>query len=197
MAEDTEKTCVCPWTSQDAGGGHTEYLQEYEPKCPVHSYHLFDPRKGEWVLTQAPHRMVIVEGEIEVCDTCRNIHGEMVAWDQTWHAIHRNKIRQVQHCWVNIPGTETLMPLCEDPGAKQIGFNTAEEAMAVPVCRVCHPKAIALARKEEWDKLLGHAGVNLFIAGWQQARDQSSPTRDSLIDLVKAALQHVREIIGR
>ena len=42
--------CVCTPHEQDAGGGHTEYLLEYEPACPEHSEHLWDPKRGMWVL---------------------------------------------------------------------------------------------------------------------------------------------------
>lgn len=40
--------CIPHW--QDAGGGYTEFVLEYEPSCPEHSDHLYDPRTGEWVL---------------------------------------------------------------------------------------------------------------------------------------------------
>lgn len=46
--------CVCTFHEQDAGGGYTEYLLEYEPACPDHSTHLWDPKQGEWVL-QSEH----------------------------------------------------------------------------------------------------------------------------------------------
>ncbi|RDI32427.1 hypothetical protein DEU38_103160 [Rhodococcus sp. AG1013] len=41
--------CVCTAHTQDAGGGYTEHLLEYEPACPEHSQHLYDPRLGEWI----------------------------------------------------------------------------------------------------------------------------------------------------
>ena len=31
---------------------------------------------------EQPHRMAVVDGEIEVCDTCVNSEGNPVAWDQ-------------------------------------------------------------------------------------------------------------------
>lgn len=40
--------CACtpaglnPWP-------YTEEEVEYEPACPIHSTHLYDPRRGEWV----------------------------------------------------------------------------------------------------------------------------------------------------
>ena len=42
--------CSCTPHEQDAGGGHTEYLLEYEPSCPDHSEHLWSPTQGMWVL---------------------------------------------------------------------------------------------------------------------------------------------------
>lgn len=42
--------CIPHW--QDAGGGYTEYVPEYEPSCPEHSEHLWNPRTGEWVLRE-------------------------------------------------------------------------------------------------------------------------------------------------
>ena len=42
--------CSCTPHEQDAGGGYTEYLLEYEPACPEHSEHLWDPTQGAWVL---------------------------------------------------------------------------------------------------------------------------------------------------
>lgn len=47
--------CLCTPYSQDAGGGYFELLAEYEPACPVHSEHLYDPRTGAWVSDRAPH----------------------------------------------------------------------------------------------------------------------------------------------
>lgn len=42
--------CACSFDSEDRGGGHFELVQEYEPACPVHSEHLYDPVLGMWVL---------------------------------------------------------------------------------------------------------------------------------------------------
>ncbi|WP_029292241.1 hypothetical protein [Cellulomonas sp. HZM] len=48
--------CCCIWHDQDAGGGYTETVVEYEPACPEHSEHLYDPRTGTWVLQPDPLR---------------------------------------------------------------------------------------------------------------------------------------------
>lgn len=53
--------CTCPWTVEDFGGGVTATVPEYEPSCPVHSMHLFDPRTGAWVLRAAPAVVVTAE----------------------------------------------------------------------------------------------------------------------------------------
>ena len=42
--------CSCTPHEQSAGGVYTEYLLEYEPACPEHSEHLWDPTQGAWVL---------------------------------------------------------------------------------------------------------------------------------------------------
>jgi hypothetical protein len=42
--------CTCEHTMQNAGGGYYEAIAEYDPACPVHSHHLYDPKKNEWVL---------------------------------------------------------------------------------------------------------------------------------------------------
>lgn len=47
---DPKDGCACTPHWQDAGGGYTEFVPEYEPACPEHSYHLYDPRTDEWVL---------------------------------------------------------------------------------------------------------------------------------------------------
>ncbi|WP_432679368.1 hypothetical protein ACRAJ3_11500 [Rhodococcus pyridinivorans] len=41
--------CACTWHTQDAGCGYTEVIPEYEPACPEHSHHLYDPRAGMWI----------------------------------------------------------------------------------------------------------------------------------------------------
>jgi hypothetical protein len=40
--------CTCIPHDQYAGGGHTERLVEYDPACPVHSEHVYNPRTGVW-----------------------------------------------------------------------------------------------------------------------------------------------------
>lgn len=191
MAEDIGKVCICIPHTQNAGGGHFEFLLEYDPACALHSYHLYHPTRGEWLLSQTPHELMIVEGEIEVCNTCRNMYGELVAWDQTWHALHKDKARQVQHTWEPIkPGAERLVPMCGDPLAKFTGFNTAEERQAVPVCPVCHSKAVAKARREEWDKVTSDQAVNIFKVGWHIGNRLGKPK-------TRTGLERIRELIGR
>lgn len=189
---DVGPVCTCIPHDQDAGGGYVEHLLEYDPACQMHSHHVYDPRRGYWVSTQAPHGMIIVEGEIEVCDTCRNINGEYVAWDQTWHALHKDKARQVQHCWRPVePGAEELVPYCGDETAPR-GMNlvTSSEHRAVPVCVVCHRMAMAAGRKEEWDKATSEQAVNIFKSGWHIANRKGLPK-------TQFALNRIRELLGR
>jgi hypothetical protein len=40
--------CSCGWYSEDRGGGHHETMQEYDPACPIHSVHVYNPRTGVW-----------------------------------------------------------------------------------------------------------------------------------------------------
>ncbi|AVR56968.1 hypothetical protein PBI_TRISCUIT_96 [Microbacterium phage Triscuit] len=188
MAEDVGKVCTCiPYQEY-----HGEWLKEYNPECQVHSNHFYDPLWGGWVSRQNPHNAIIVEGEIEVCDTCRNVNGERVAWDQTWHALHKDKARQVQHCWRPAePGSEELVPYCGDETAPR-GMNlvTSDEHRAVPVCVTCHRRAMAAARKEEWDKATSEQAVNIFKKGWHIANRKGLPK-------TQFGLNRIRELLGR
>jgi hypothetical protein len=61
--------CTCTPHSQDAGGGYTEHLLEYDPACPEHSEHVYDPHAGAWV--KAPGRTLVeaaAEFELHVED---------------------------------------------------------------------------------------------------------------------------------
>lgn len=183
--------CQCEPHDQDAGGGYVEHLLEYNPECPVHSYHILLPREGVWALSQAPHEMILLQGEIEVCNICRNINGEHVAWDQTWHAIRKDMSRQVQHAWEQLdPDSDHLTAMCGDPEAKQFNFYSAEESRAVPCCRVCHSKAVAKARREEWDKVTSEGAINIFKTGWHMARRLGKPK-------TAFALGRIRQLLGR
>lgn len=188
MAEDVGKVCTCtPHTEP-----HGEFMLDYEPSCQIHSYHVYNPRDNTWHITQHPHRLKRVEGEIEVCDTCVNLHGEAVAWDQTWHALHKDKARQVQHCWRPIePGAEKLVPFCGDPVATfGLALNTKGEVDAVPVCPKCHRLAMAFARREEWEKATSPEAVNIFKVGWHIANRLGRPK-------TQFGLNRIREMLGR
>jgi hypothetical protein len=167
-------------------------MLEYDPACPIHSHHIYNPRSGVWQLSQAPHQMVLVYDQVEVCDTCRNINGEMVAWDQTWHALHQDKARQVQHCWrPEEPGSEKLVPFCGDETAPRgMDLVTSDEHRAVPICTVCHGMAMAAARKEEWDKATSDVAVNIFKVGWHIANRKGVPK-------TAFGLNRIRQILGR
>ncbi|MEG2887222.1 MAG: hypothetical protein RR853_08865 [Aurantimicrobium sp.] len=190
MAEtiDVGKVCTCIPHIEP----HGERILEYEPSCQIHSHHLYDPRSGVWILTQREHQPKIVEGEIEVCDTCTNMNGYPVAWDQTWHALHKDKARQVQHCWRPVePGSEELVPYCGDESAPRgMGLVTSTEANAVPVCPRCHRMAMAAARKAEWDKVTSEESVNIFKVGWHIGRRLG-------VGKTRKGLERVRELLGR
>ena len=45
---DPKGGCVCESYSEDRGGGYFELMVEYEPACPEHSEHVYNPRTGVW-----------------------------------------------------------------------------------------------------------------------------------------------------
>lgn len=49
--------CQCSWHTQDAGGGHFETIQEYEPSCPEHSEHVYNPKAGVWESSASVDRL--------------------------------------------------------------------------------------------------------------------------------------------
>jgi hypothetical protein len=59
---DPKGGCACTPFSQSAGGVYVEHLAEYEPACPEHSEHVYNPRTGVWDLA-APVPSPLVEGE--------------------------------------------------------------------------------------------------------------------------------------
>lgn len=62
--------CQCSWHRQDAGNGHFETIQEYEPSCPEHSEHVYNPRKGVWDLA----RQEPTDADVEALS--KEIYGE-------------------------------------------------------------------------------------------------------------------------
>jgi hypothetical protein len=50
--------CACTARTQNAGGGYYEHLLEYEPACPEHSEHIWNPRTGMWELLAEHDRQV-------------------------------------------------------------------------------------------------------------------------------------------
>ena len=51
---DPKGGCVCTAHSESRGGVYSEIVWEYEPACPEHSEHLYDPKIGVWVLRSEP-----------------------------------------------------------------------------------------------------------------------------------------------
>lgn len=48
LLPDPEGGCVCETYSEDRGGGYSEAMVDYDPACPKHSVHVYDPRTGVW-----------------------------------------------------------------------------------------------------------------------------------------------------
>jgi len=42
--------CVCEHYTENRGGVYSETMMEYEPACPEHSQHVYNPRTGVWEL---------------------------------------------------------------------------------------------------------------------------------------------------
>ena len=63
--------CVCGSYSEDRGGGYHETLQEYDPACPVHSVHVYNPRTGVWVDAESPR----AAWRPETCRECGDRRG--------------------------------------------------------------------------------------------------------------------------
>lgn len=56
------------------------FIQDFDHLTAVRIDSEMAARHPEEV--EQPHRMAVVDGEIEVCDTCVNSEGNPVAWDQ-------------------------------------------------------------------------------------------------------------------
>lgn len=80
LLPDPKGGCCCTWHSQDAGGGHTECLMEYEPACPEHSEHVYNPRTGIWERAEEP----------ESTDTFEHGYQAAIA-DMRWLADGRDR----------------------------------------------------------------------------------------------------------
>lgn len=66
------------------------WVSDYTPGVGDQGYYVTDPRTATSVIldnfdVEAKHRMIFVEGEIEVCAGCVNSLGYNVAWDQAEH----------------------------------------------------------------------------------------------------------------
>lgn len=48
---DPKGGCACRGYSEDHGAGYVEQMVEYEPACPEHSEHVYNPRTGVWDLS--------------------------------------------------------------------------------------------------------------------------------------------------
>lgn len=94
----------------------------------------------------------------------------------------------IQHCWRPVePGSEELVPFCEDPTVIR---HADDHTITLPICPICHRLAIQQARKEEWDKVTSPEAVNIFKVGWHIGRRHGEPK-------TLKGLQRVRELLGR
>jgi len=80
--------CVCSFESEDRGGGHSELVPEYEPACPVHSEHVYDPKTGVWVLRSEIEAAALDEAaaKIESKRTLLGIASRALDIGQAWSA---------------------------------------------------------------------------------------------------------------
>ena len=95
--------CCCTPFSQSAGGVYTEYLAEYDPACPEHSEHVYNPRSGVW--EHAPSTEAKINAEVlreaaimGAVQFAKDHHGES-AWilgraliDQSWLLAYADRI---------------------------------------------------------------------------------------------------------
>ena len=54
---------------------YTEYLLEYEPACPEHSEHLWDPTQGAWVLRSERDAAVAAKALREAAEAIADTDG--------------------------------------------------------------------------------------------------------------------------
>ena len=59
--------CQCEPHTEDRGGGYVEYMLEYEPSCPVHTQHVYDPRSDTWVFATEPDAGRALHELTELC----------------------------------------------------------------------------------------------------------------------------------
>ena len=72
---DSQGGCTCIPFDQDAGEGYVEHLLEYDPACPEHSTHVYDPRTGTWIGRDKP--VESTEDMVEwAAQVIRRIYGE-------------------------------------------------------------------------------------------------------------------------
>lgn len=90
--------CCCTPFSQSAGGVYTEYLLEYDPACPEHSEHVYNPRTGVWELPQWEREMLAPPAPTppKVFAWSKHIADEP-PYDYLWGAIQN---------WSAVPGLD-------------------------------------------------------------------------------------------
>jgi hypothetical protein len=60
--------CSCTGYSEDRGGGCFEYMVEYDPACPTHSEHVWNPRTQTWELPGRTEAAVKAEALRQAAD---------------------------------------------------------------------------------------------------------------------------------
>lgn len=60
---DPKGGCACRAYSEDHGAGYVELIVEYDPACPEHSEHVYNPRTGIWEQLE-PQRVQPIREEL-------------------------------------------------------------------------------------------------------------------------------------
>lgn len=69
VTEPSSRFCQCEPYTEDRGGGYIEYMLDYNPGCPVHSRHVYDPHSGEWIFANDPDAARALHELEALCDT--------------------------------------------------------------------------------------------------------------------------------
>lgn len=113
--------CCCAWYSEDRGGGYFETIQEYDPACPEHSEHVYDPRTGMWEHAPEPRALPSVEEVAAVlvahdCDrlTCYDHGGACCPVEGCAHGFTSRTGHQASAVLALLPGRTEAEIKAED-----------------------------------------------------------------------------------
>lgn len=143
--------CCCTWHNQDAGGGYTETVVEYDPACPEHSVHLYDPRSGTWVLQPDPS--AAMQTQARICPTCHDDHSEQApcpvrpGYDHPDCCDHT--AMEYGHCTDCYDTGHTHPPVQPDP--LRAGVQALHKPVEVPVSEhyYCDPQECDRAGEDD------------------------------------------------